>query len=104
MVIEFGNWQLRPIDSNNWQLWHLRESTRGSNVGKVDWHPEGRFYSYSTIDNALLYAADREIKAMDGTVNFMEYVTLLRETLDDFEKSILTSLEPRHSPANDSPR
>lgn len=93
MVIEFGNWQLRPIDSHNWQLWHLRESTRWNNVGKVDWHPEGRFYSYSTIDNALLYAADREIKAMDGTVNFMEYAALLRETLDGFEKSILHALE-----------
>lgn len=40
----------------------------------------------------------------EAHVNFMEYVTLLRETLDGFEKSILTSLEPRHSHANDNPR
>lgn len=93
MVIEFGNWQLRPMDARNWQLWHWRESARGDDKGKMGWHPEGRFYSYSTIDNALLYAADQEIKAMDGTAGFMEYVSLLRETLDGFEKSILQRLE-----------
>ena len=98
MVIEFGDWQLRPVDASNWQLWHHRESKK--DAGKMDWVPEGRFYSYSTIDSAALYAADCDIKAMDGTANFVEYVELLRETLDSFEKSILRALEPRQSRAN----
>jgi len=100
MVIEFGNWQLRPVDASNWQLWHYREGEKGKSEGKMDWFPEGRFYSYFTIDSAALYAADCDIKAMDGTANFVEYVELLRETLDSFEKSILRALEPRQSRAN----
>lgn len=107
MIIEFGNWQLRPVDSRNWQLYHYHvPAAVGRHKGGTEprWMETGRFYHYKSIDHALLYAADCDIKAMDGTVNFMEYVTLLRETLDGFEKSILTSLEPRHSPANDNPR
>lgn len=100
MVIEFGNWQLRPVDSLNWQLWHYHAMTTGKDKGTAKWAPCGKFYSYSTLDNALLYAADCDIKAMDGTVDFPEYVSLLRETLDEFEKSILRGLEPRQSRAN----
>lgn len=100
MVIEFGNWQLRPVDARNWQLWHYREGEKGKSNGKMDWFPEGRFYSYSTIDSAALYAADCDIKATDGTANFVEYVELLRETLDGFEKSILRALESSQSRAN----
>lgn len=95
MTIEFGNWQLRPADSRNWQLWHLHiPAAVGRHEGGTEprWMATGRFYQYDTIDNALLYAADQEVKAMDGTVCFMEYAALLRETLDGFEKSILTSL------------
>ena len=102
MVIEFGDWQLRPVDASNWQLWHYHEgqATGRHEASPASWRPMGRFYSYSTIDSAALYAADCDIKAMDGTVGFPEYVELLRETLDGFEKSILASLEPRQSRAN----
>lgn len=100
MVIEFGDWQLRPVDSLNWQLWHRHAMTAGKDKGTVKFVACGKFYSYSTLDNALLYAADCDIKAMDGTVDFPEYVSLLRETLDGFEKSILRGLESSQSRAN----
>lgn len=103
MVIEFGNWQLRETDDRNWQLWHKHVPAavgRHKGGSEPKWMRTGRFYSYSTLDNALLYAADCDIKAMDGTVDFPEYVALLRETLDGFEKSILRTLEPRQSRAN----
>lgn len=98
MTIEFGDWQLRPVDTRNWQLWHRHvPAATGRNKGGTEprWYPCGRFYSYGTIDSAVLYAADCEIKAMDGTCSFMEYVALLRETLDGFEKSILASVSGR---------
>lgn len=101
MIIEFGDWQLRPVDASNWQLWHHHAMTAGKDKGTAKWAPCGKFYSYSTLDNALLYAADCDIKATDGTANFVEYVELLRETLDGFEKSILRALESSQSRANE---
>ena len=62
-AIRFGNWELRPVDSRNWELYHLRASTRGFGDGKQRWASEGRFYQFNTFDLALQYAADCELKA-----------------------------------------
>lgn len=59
--IRFGNWELRPTDSRNWELYHLRASTRGFGDGTPRWASEGRFYQYNTIPNAIKYAADYEL-------------------------------------------
>lgn len=103
MIIEFGNWQLRPVDARNWQLYHYHiPAAVGRHAGGTEpkWIGTGRFYHYKSIDHALLYAADCDIKATDGTANFVEYVELLRETLDGFEKSILRALESSQRRAN----
>lgn len=63
--ITFGNWKLVPLDSLNWELCHLHASSRGKNEGVRQWHRLGRYYSWNTFPNALMYAADRELK--DGT-------------------------------------
>lgn len=48
MVIEFGNWQLRPVDARNWQLWHYRE---GEYTGGV------KIYTDATITPEQAIAA-----------------------------------------------
>ena len=66
MVIEFGRWRLVPVDKLNWELCHRHAATRGKNEGEESWHRLGRYYSYSTLGNALWYAADQELREKDG--------------------------------------
>ncbi len=44
------NWKLWPMDERNWELCTLAEDGR--------WKPHGRYYSYNTIDQAMLYVID----------------------------------------------
>lgn len=62
--IVFGDWKLVPVDSRNWELCHLHETQpTGRNKGGVTkWNRCGRFYQYNTIDQALQYAIDCEMK------------------------------------------
>ena len=66
MVIEFGRWRLVPVDKLNWELCHLHVATRGKNAGTEQWNRLGRYYGYNTIDLALCYAADQEMREKDG--------------------------------------
>lgn len=102
MIIEFGNWQLRQMerDATNWELYHRHVASGGENAGVAKWNRMGRYYTFSTMDSALWFAADYDIRAADGTISFMEYYELLKETVDDFEKSILRCLEAVQNPAN----
>lgn len=54
--ITFGRWKLYPLDTLNWELCEMRD-------GK--WRPCHRYYSWNTFPNALMFAADCELK--DGT-------------------------------------
>lgn len=54
--ITFGRWKLRPMDALNWELCEMRD-------GK--WRPCHKYYSWNTFGNALMYAADVELK--EGT-------------------------------------
>ena len=65
MIIEFGRWRLVPVDKLNWELCHWHAATRGKNEGVEQWNRLGRFYSWNTFGNALMFAADCELK--DGT-------------------------------------
>lgn len=102
MIIEFGNWQLRQMDSDatNWELYHRHVASKGKNAGIAQWSRMGRYYTFSTMDSAVWFAADYDIRAADGTVSFMEYYELLKETVDEFEKSILRCLASFESHAN----
>ena len=100
MVIEFGDWQLRPCDKLNWQLWHRHRTadrTRARNagtVGEVAWFPCGRYYSASTIPNALVFAADCEIRNMDeeAVYDIRDALQAYTSVVDGFTDSILRSL------------
>jgi hypothetical protein len=85
-AIVFGNWKLVPRDKLNWELYHLRASGRGFGDGTARWASEGRFYSWNTFPNALMYAADREVK--DGTA---EAARDIRAALDEYDR-ITTAL------------
>lgn len=62
MIIEFGDWRLVPMDDHNWELCHRHAATRGKNAGQVQWNRMHRYYQYNTLDCALLFAADFELK------------------------------------------
>lgn len=77
--IVFGRWKLNPMDARNWELCELRD-------GK--WRPLGRFYQYNSLDLALRYAADREMKdeahgrVMELEDALHEYDRITRALLD----------------------
>lgn len=81
MTIEFGNWRLVPVDQLNFELCHRHVTSRGKNAGTERWHRLGRFYSFSTIGNALWFAATRELAEEDGAA-----VAEIREALSEFER------------------
>ena len=100
MVIEFGDWQLRPYDKLNWQLWHRHPtvdcagSRKAGTVGEVAWFPCGRYYSASTIPHALVYAADCEVRNMDedAVYEIRDVLEAYKRIVDGFTESILRCL------------
>lgn len=84
MVIEFGRWRLVPVDRLNWELYHLHAATRGKNAGTEQWNRLGRYYSYNTIDLALRYAADQEMREKDG-----DAVHNILDALNEYEAIIV---------------
>jgi len=82
-AIRFGDWELRPRDSRNWELYRLRASERGFGDGTARWASEGRFYSYNTLHLAIQYAADCELKA-EAHGRVME----LEDALDRYEEIV----------------
>ena len=94
MVIEFGDWQLRPCDSLNWSLYRrCREGVDGGEP-KSEWLPQRRYYSYSTIPNAAWFAADWEIRhgGGDEVVELQDALDRFTRTLEGFKVSILAAL------------
>ena len=84
MVIEFGRWRLVPVDKLNWELCHWHTATRGKNAGTEQWNRLGRYYSYNTIDLALRYAADQEMREKDG-----DAVRAIADALSEYEAIIV---------------
>ena len=90
--VEFGNWKLVPLDSNNWELchWHVTKDTAkaraNGTAGKLRWHRLGRYYQYDTIHLALEYAADAEVKSVgeSARVDLLYALNLHRKTLEEF--------------------
>lgn len=82
--IKFGEWMLVPIDERNWELchWHVAKATgRHSGGTEPQWNRLGRYYSYNTFGNALLYAVDCEMKD-----ECAETVMELDAALDRYER------------------
>ena len=50
-VILATQWKLWPMDERNWELCRMGDD------GK--WRPFGRYYSYNTVEEAILYVIDQ---------------------------------------------
>ena len=67
-ILLADDWKLYPLDERNWELCHLcptkeTPATKANGTaGVVRWQRCGRFYSYNTIDEAMLYVADQLMK------------------------------------------
>jgi len=74
-IILAEGWKLHPMDDRNWELCQLTES---------GWRPYGRYYSYNTVDQALLYVADQLTKAKcyDESLALVQALDQWRETVD----------------------
>ncbi len=97
MTIEFGEWQLRPLDETNWELYHRHETSRGKDRGEVKYHPCGKYFSASTFDNAFRYAADTDAKGLAGTFSPSEFLDAYKGILDGFMKDVSETLRTRRS-------
>lgn len=100
MVIEFGDWQLRPLDGRNWELYHRHAASKGKDKGSTKWHRCGKYYSYNTLENALMFAADVELKSATGTLSASEFLEGYRRMLAEFSEALSESLRTSHSPAS----
>jgi hypothetical protein len=67
-ILLADDWKLYPLDERNWELCHLcptkeTPATKANGTaGVVRWQRCGRFYSYNTIDEAMLYVIDALMK------------------------------------------
>ena len=98
--IVFGEWKLIPLDDRNWELCHRHATgetarTRAAGTtGAVKWHRLGRYYSYNTFGNALLYAADCELKdGCDGAAAELyaaldRYEHIVEALMEDMDAAI----------------
>jgi hypothetical protein len=76
--IVFGDWKLVPIDAHNWELCH--KHTPKKSDGAPKWNHCKKYYDEYTIDSALRYAADQEIKRV-----CIDEALTIQEALDRWE-------------------
>ena len=83
--IEFGDWKLHPVDSRNWELCKRGES---------GWRPLGRFYQCNTIDAAIQYAADCELKdkCHDRAMELADALAYYRSTVDAMSSAVIAAV------------
>jgi hypothetical protein len=92
--IVFGDWKLFPLDDLNWELCRKREITRGSNAGKVEWRPCGKYYDCHTVGGAVRYAADAEMKELcqDSHIDLAdamdEHMRIVKRLCDELRASV----------------
>lgn len=93
--VTFGDWKLVPLDERNWELWRLRAASRGKDAGMAKWHKTGRYYSYSTLGGAFLYAADCELKdgSRDRAVPIAEALAEYERILKEFAGIVRPHME-----------
>ncbi len=87
MIVEFGRWQLRPIDQNNWALatvkqWEGHEASSAKS-GKRNKAPStARYFQWPNIGYAVHYAATRDLMDKEGTATPWEAADELTRTCD----------------------
>ena len=92
MIIEFGDWRLTPVDSLNWELCHRHVATRGKNEGREQWNRMGRYYSYNTLPNAVLFAAEQEMREGDDVTSPEGFLRMWQETVDALKADVIAAV------------
>ena len=74
MIIEFGRWQLRPDRARaNWMLALTKDWEQRAGHKTTSNTPSGvRYFQWSNITNAFMYAASRDLMDKDGTLDAYE--------------------------------
>lgn len=82
------------MDSRNWELYHLRASTRGFGDGTPRWASEGRFYQYGTFPLAIQYAADCSLKdkAYGEQMELLDAIHEFDRIVDALKADVLAAL------------
>lgn len=93
--VTFGDWKLVLLDERNWELYHLRTANKGKDTGKAKWYKTGRYYSYSTLGSAFLYAADYELKSesRDKAVPIAKALEEYERILEEFAGIVRPHME-----------
>ena len=92
--IVFGDWKLFPVDARNWELCHRHANTRGESKGTVQWNRLGRFYQCNTIDAAIQYAADCELKdgCHDRATGLSDALAEYRAIVDGMSAAVIAAV------------
>lgn len=83
--ITFGDWQLRHMDGQNWQLYHKtatatnKRTIESGTAGKVRWKAMEMYYHSNALDHAVRYAAHEDIGSTGDDMT-------LREFIDEYER------------------
>jgi len=88
--IVFGDWKLIPMDANNWELAHRHAVRRGDNEGRVQWNRLGKYYHEHTIQNAVRYAVDYELKQRyrENEATFTQFIRDYEELADSLTEKV----------------
>lgn len=104
MIIEFGRWQLRPIDSRNWALATTEQWTKkASGKGKGTVPDSAKYYQWPHIGYAIHYAASRDLMDKEGTATPWEAADELTRICDALLAQCCTALGNYTDPASKSP-
>jgi hypothetical protein len=79
------DWKLYPIDERNWELCHRYASDHHkAKDNKPRWRRCGRYYSYNTIDQAMLYVVDQLIAdgCRDEALTLAQYAAGYRDIVE----------------------
>ena len=116
--IEFGRWQLRPDNTGaNWMLaltkdWEKYGKHKGGN-NKNSMRPpyQVRYFQWSNITNAFMYAASRDLMDRDDTMDAYEAAqelgALLMSHIYEAKRSMANYTDPAVKtarPSNDTPQ
>lgn len=82
------DWKLVPLDDRNWELCHrhVAQPRGGREAGtEPRWYRCGRFYSYNTVDQAMLYVIDQLAKE-NATDQVLALASAMRQWQDGVER------------------
>lgn len=95
-VMLSDRWKLYPVDERNWELCELRVTADTANarkagtVGTLRWQRCGRFYSYNSVPNAILFVADVVVKeSCEQAITLVDALDTWRAAVDAMTDAFL---------------